>query len=338
MLKPLVSLVFLSSVYLMRAESSSEMIQRLQAAEAQSRLNDPALKPWHLTVAYEVLDAKGAVKEKGTLEEWWAAPEKYRISYRSPSYTASTTRDGERTYRTKNMGAAPELERLLNGQMVHPMPSAEVFAAATLTADKHTFGKIEFQCFMLGLQQARGQRAPLGLYPTYCLDLQRAELRLSYDYGSQAIVRDSIGTFQGRSVATAVRIIEGQSVVLRGNVEHLLTFLPNQDEFIPTLDQELMLGPAVIDSEVVRGLLLTKVTPNYPLSARQAHISGAVVLRALIGLDGHVESLRAQSSPDASLTQAAIVAVRQWMYRPYLVNGAATEVETTITVHFNMGG
>jgi protein TonB len=59
-------------------------------------------------------------------------------------------------------------------------------------------------------------------------------------------------------------------------------------------------------------------------------------LRALIGRDGHIYDLRPVTAPDTALAGAALLAVRQWTYKPYLLNGLPTEVDTTITVNFNL--
>jgi len=86
--------------------------------------------------------------------------------------------------------------------------------------------------------------------------------------------------------------------------------------------------------QVSEGVLLHKVLPSYPALARKEHISGSVVLQAVIGKDGSVEDVRAvQGHP--LLIAAATDAVKQWRYKPYLLNGRPVEVETTITVNFN---
>jgi protein TonB len=64
-------------------------------------------------------------------------------------------------------------------------------------------------------------------------------------------------------------------------------------------------------------------------------IAGAVQLQATISRDGTIENLRVVSGP-ALLQAAALEAVRQWRYRPYLLNGEPVEVETTINVDFTM--
>ena len=85
------------------------------------------------------------------------------------------------------------------------------------------------------------------------------------------------------------------------------------------------------------GLLIHKVTPEYPSIARIAHQQGTVLLHAIIGRDGTIQQLRAISGPPM-LIGAAIQAVQQWRYRPYILNGQSVEVETQITVNFKLGG
>jgi protein TonB len=82
-------------------------------------------------------------------------------------------------------------------------------------------------------------------------------------------------------------------------------------------------------------MLLRRVQPVYPGIAKLARVQGTVVLQAMIARDGTIQSLRAViGSP--LLIQAALDAVRQWRYRPYVLNGAPIEVETQITVNFNL--
>ncbi len=92
-----------------------------------------------------------------------------------------------------------------------------------------------------------------------------------------------------------------------------------------------------VSQGVSEGLLLHKVTPNYPPLAKQARIQGSVVLQATIGKDGSIQNLRILSG-HPMLTQSALDAVKQWKYKPYLLNGEAVEVETTVQVNFTLSG
>jgi protein TonB len=90
-------------------------------------------------------------------------------------------------------------------------------------------------------------------------------------------------------------------------------------------------------SHWAEGNLIYRVQPSYPTLARQARIQGSVQLRAIIGKNGTIENLSVVSG-HAMLVASAIEAVRQWRYRPYLLNGEPIEVETEITVNFVLSG
>ncbi|HKM46180.1 MAG TPA: energy transducer TonB [Terriglobales bacterium] len=92
-----------------------------------------------------------------------------------------------------------------------------------------------------------------------------------------------------------------------------------------------------IEQGVSRGLLIKRVSPDYPPIARQARVQGQVVLRAQIDKNGNIEDLTLVSG-HPMLAPAAIKAVKQWKYKPYTVNGQAVAVETQIVVNFSLSG
>jgi protein TonB len=92
-----------------------------------------------------------------------------------------------------------------------------------------------------------------------------------------------------------------------------------------------------VSQGVTQGLLIRKVNPTYPPLARQAHIQGSVLLQAVISKDGSIENLRAISG-HPMLVPSAIDAVKQWKYKPYILNGEPVEVDTQVTVNFTLGG
>ena len=81
---------------------------------------------------------------------------------------------------------------------------------------------------------------------------------------------------------------------------------------------------------------MRKVEPRYPPLAIVARIQGTVVLEAVISKAGTIENLRLVSG-NPMLAGAALDAVSQWRYRPYILNGDVIEVETEITVNFVLG-
>ena len=96
-------------------------------------------------------------------------------------------------------------------------------------------------------------------------------------------------------------------------------------------------GHAIRTSSMLEGNLIRRVQPVYPPLARTARVQGSVVLYALISKAGTMENLHALSGPPL-LVPAAIDAVSQWRYRPYILNSEPIEVETQITVNFVLGG
>lgn len=90
-------------------------------------------------------------------------------------------------------------------------------------------------------------------------------------------------------------------------------------------------------SRMSEGDLVRKVLPTYPPLARSARIQGTVLLQATISKVGTIENLQLLSG-HPMLAPAAIEAVRQWRYRPYILNNEPVEVETQITVNFSLGG
>jgi len=92
-----------------------------------------------------------------------------------------------------------------------------------------------------------------------------------------------------------------------------------------------------VSSGVSQGLIIRRVQPTYPPLARQARIQGTVVLQAQISKEGNIENLQLISG-HPMLAPAAIEAVKQWKYKPYLLNGEPVEVETQVQVNFTLAG
>jgi protein TonB len=95
------------------------------------------------------------------------------------------------------------------------------------------------------------------------------------------------------------------------------------------------LEPVNIPGALSEKLLLQKIEPSYPERALQAGLRGPVVLQAWIGKDGRIQELKLLRGP-LLLGQAAFDAVRNWRYKPYLLNGEAVEAQTQVTVDFKL--
>ena len=90
-----------------------------------------------------------------------------------------------------------------------------------------------------------------------------------------------------------------------------------------------------VASRVAETNLIHDVPPQYPPEAGRARIEGAVVLLALIGRDGTIQDVRVESGLPI-LAKAAIDAVKQWRYKPYMIDGEPVEVDSRITINFTL--
>jgi TonB family protein len=94
-------------------------------------------------------------------------------------------------------------------------------------------------------------------------------------------------------------------------------------------------NPVNVAPEIIAGNRISGPIPKYPPAAKKARIQGTVILDAIIGKDGTVEQLTVASGPQ-ELQQSALDAVRQWVYKPFLLNGEPVEVKTTIRVIYTL--
>ncbi len=92
-----------------------------------------------------------------------------------------------------------------------------------------------------------------------------------------------------------------------------------------------------ISAGVAGGLLIQRTAPIYPQMAREARVSGTVVIQATISKTGMIQDLHVVSGP-TMLRQPALDAVKTWRYKPYLLDGQPVDVDTTVSVNFSLGG
>src|SRR5215471_2701977 len=122
----------------------------------------------------------------------------------------------------------------------------------------------------------------------------------------------------------------GQIGGVIGSIVNSTSSLAAVPKFVPPTPQRVR-----ISQGVTKGLLIQKIEPPYPPLARAARVQGEVVLSAIIDGNGQITNLQLVSG-HPMLVPAAISAVKQWRYKPYLLNGQPVEVETTITVIFSL--
>jgi periplasmic protein TonB len=111
--------------------------------------------------------------------------------------------------------------------------------------------------------------------------------------------------------------------------------IPNAGPQVPAVSEPRRQEPHLVVTHIDPAMLVHRVEPVYPTLARQLGRAGRVELRAVIATDGTIQSLQVVSG-DPLFYQSAMDAVRQWRYRPTVLNGEAVEIDTSITVIYNI--
>jgi TonB family protein len=305
----------------------------------------PDLKPWHLKATYQLYDEKGKPGEQGTYEYWWASPKVYRSTWTRPGATHTDwhTADGKHAY--KATGAPLEFfEYKIQGALLSPLPGSGDLDPTKFRLDRETISLngIKFPCIMvipLMPQHGKLQSIPLGMFPTYCFDAQLPALRANYSFGTVAVEFNKIAKVQNRFLTREIVFFEGKLKILSVEVETITGLDQSDPALTPSADvPSAKLDKAqTIPAGVMVGSLIAKQTPVYPQDAKDARVSGTVVLRALIGMDGSIHDLRVVSAPWPSLAGSALLAVSHWKYKPYLLGGEPVDVETTVNVIYRLG-
>jgi TonB family protein len=322
-----------------------EPLAILKAAAPHYNFNDAAMKPFHLKATHQLYDEAGQPSEKGSYEYWWVSPEVNRSTWMRSGGTHSDwhTADGKHEY----VGTGESLkffEYKLQSALFSPLPKESDLDPSIVRLDLRTeaHGEIRVPCIELVPKtsfRGRIQDVPLGLFPTYCFDPELPVLRISYSWGTLTTAFDKIAVVRDQYLAREIEMFEGKGKILTAEVETFTGLGPNDPALTPSADASVSGGtsPVGVGAEVANGFLLKKEIPVYPEDAKQARISGTVILQATIGMDGGIHDLRIVSTPSPSLAVSALWSVSHWQYKPYLLNGQPVEIRTTINVIFSLG-
>ena len=318
----------IASPCLSNAADAAALVKRLHNASDASSLDDPALKPWHLKLDVQLYDAKGNLSEKGTIEEWWTPDADKRV-YDTPSYSATEIRRDGHYYKTKGQTAVPFLLGKVRDGVVHPLAADREIAASRPELRIQPFGSLKLDCIMLAPASTHIESPRLGLFDAYCLDKPTELLRVAISAGDQTTTLNRLGKFQGRNVALDQELRNGEAKAITAQVTTLVSGGFDVSTLKADNETNLQIGPDL------GPVLTTGVEPIYPSVIRARHISGSAHMVAIVGVNGRIVSVKVTGSPDPSLAEAALTAVRQSIYKPATINGLPTEADLTISMSFN---
>lgn len=296
---------------------------------AANTLDQEGKPPFHVKLEFQLYDLEGKPSEKGTVEEWWASPKLQRIVITAPSFTGVLTDDA--TALSDQQLREQELIKELLAAELHPMPLYQSFAGLTAHDTKPKDAKAPLRCISVGSTDPKASPSDLS---TYCADPPTNALRLRTDACGDAVSRNTVGTFHDTKVALDVQIAYEGKLAITGHMVTMSSFDPATSKVDLSEPDSNRVTQDQIAGTITAGGIIKHVDPVYPSIAKAGHIAGGVILHAVISKQGTISQLAAIASPSRVLTDAAVPAVSQWIYTPFLRDGNPVEVDTIISVNF----
>jgi TonB family protein len=296
------------------------------------------IKPWHIHGTYRSFDAKGKPENEGTYEEWWVSATKYKRSFTNPKSTQTDYATGTTFLRDGSQEWPIGFEPLLRASLIEPLPEVSQLNGFTLQAQG--FGKPSIECVSLTYPVRANLQVSGDFYPAACFEPTLPALRIYSSGSSSRVIYDHIISFQNHYLARQMQVYVSGKLAAEMTLEVVESLKESPDTILapPSTALPVDLTKIVFKAKSINRwpTLLKKAIPVYPQDAKSMRVEGTVNIKATVGVDGNVDSVQIIDG-HAMLRQAALDAVRQWLYRPFDVMGQPRPVEIEVRVIFTLG-
>lgn len=321
------------------APISTDPIALMSLAREKNGLTSVDVHPWHIRGSYTTFDDKGKIDDTGVYEEWWFSPSKYKRSYTGTKFNQTDYATGAELYRVGEQHWPIAYAAHLRSDLIEPLPADDTLKEFTPQLRATSFGKAKLSCVKLTYPLRSNLTVSDDFFPSSCFEQALPMLRFS-SLSTRQTTYNQIGIFKGHYLAHEVRSSSNGKPQYELKLEVIEACEDQPDSILkPPVDAlpiDISTVPLRLEKAPSWLVLLKQAVPVYPQVAKDRRIQGSVVLRVTIGTDGHVSSIGVVSGPP-ELRQAATDAVQQWYYRPFFLMGKPVEIETDLTVNFNLG-
>lgn len=309
----------------------------LRLGAQRNGLIAPGLRPWHIEVAYQTYKFNGRRKATGIFQEWWAAPNRYHLSFDRKGYRLQAWVTPHGSFAIGNPDL-PMPERLLYHWIVAPIPQHPDLAGARLRYRVRLIGPVQLPCVQIHSRpSAPGNLPPQ--YPTYCFESRRPILRSIDTHVSESVTFNTVGELRRQYLAQRLTASVGSTLILTALLQQGQSYARMAPAFLaPPANARPAPPPSTAllylnAAETATHLILARLPrgQNWKLlHESQVHVE----LAASIGIRGRIESLHIIVPTDPELNSAIYQSVSQFRYRPFLRNGVPAAVRTHIILDF----
>lgn len=318
----------------------------LAAAEPYYDFSDPALKPFHLKATYQLYDPQGNPAERGTWEYWRISEKVSHSSWKRADAALSEwhTADGA-VYRKQSGAKFRYFERNIAKNFMIQLPKlTEVDSGKfRLDPDEVKIGSHKLPCVIAIRPLAKDERRK-GMPPaftSYCFDPSASAMLFSASSSIATNYRD-IALVENHYLAREVEIFGSGVKSFAAKVDTIGGIAASDTALTPDADAVQVTPPASNSegSSVARDAPNPKpvntTDPAYPPEARAERVQGEVVLGLIIDKKGHVQDPEVLAAPSPLLAKSALDAVKQWQFKPQILNGAPVDTDTMIQMDFHL--
>ncbi len=316
--------------------STDDLRRNLEEASKTATLESAGTPAFRVEAKFDTFNYLGKPDGSGTVVEEWLSPGTQRrvVTFRGLVWTQVSHGGTVRISGSSFEGSF--MERRVIEALLRPGPAAERLQLVTPSYKPLTAGTVALDCVVLAPMDVVEKSNAADKSPSaYCLSgnprilrivEERYALVLGYNHfsklGEHLLAKD-ISISQGRVERAAIHVTSFRTAPELKEADFVLPSGPDSSA-----------EDVTVSADVEAGSIVKKVTPQYPEDARQNHVAGTVTLAAIIDKMGSITHLEVLSAPTVSMAEASVGAVRQWKYKPYLLNGEPAEVDTTVTVNF----
>lgn len=299
--------------------------QKYQYLLRSSTLEWLYTEPFVLKIDFQLYDLQGKPVETGTAQESWGPGQFRYFRVDAPSLKEGSESAGI-PYPTSHSRESFLVHQALEA-IVRPFPHVMARSAFVMDQFQQDNDNVAQDCFALAHPGERSESTS-----TYCTDIEN-HIAVMRGIGGYVILRRSFRKYHYHQIPTEVTISYGGLPAISAHVTELDDVPSATDSRLSTMTTR---DTPTISAVVMSGQQLKKIDPKYPKQAKKKHIQGIVLLTGVITKQGTLTDIEIIASPDPLLGDSAVDAVRQWTYKPYLLNGQPTDVETSIAVNYQL--